>query len=229
MKRMQQMKAGAHAARSSRRTTIVVVAALVVCLAAAGGTLAWYSQKSSLANLFNKGVLDPSISEEFDPEAGLKKNVAVTIPENVSNVPAYVRAQVDIHWEDAQGNRMWDEPVAAGVSDAGAVDAFDYEITWANMSAGGQANSWIAASDGIYYWSSPVQPGGATDPLIVSLQEHVRHDDGRTLVATIAVQAIQSNPDRAFMESWAPHCGLSVGADGVLAAGAANPGKEGGR
>lgn len=209
-----------RSARFSRRPGVAALVVLAACLAAAGGTLAWYSQQSSLTNMFGKGELAPEIQENFDSAAGSKSDVAVAIPENTSNVPAYVRAQIDIYWEDAQGNRMWEAPVAAGISDAGAADTFDYEIVWANLTAGGQANSWIAASDGIYYWSSPVQPGGITDPLIVSLQEHVRHDDGRRLVATVSTQAIQAEPARAFDESWGPHCGLAVGANGVLSASA---------
>lgn len=229
MGRMQHSEGGKQDMRSAGRALIIAAAMVAICLIAAGGTLAWYSQKSSLTNLFGRGTLDPAVSEKFDPAAGLKSDVAVEIPENTSNVPAYVRAHVDIYWEDAQGNRMWDEPVAAGISDVGAADAFDYEIVWANMSAGGQANSWISGADGVYYWSSPVKPGASTAPLVVSLQENVRHDDGRKLVAAIAVQAIQANPDRAFMESWAPHCGLSVGDDGVLVTDATNPNGKGGR
>lgn len=204
-----------HFKKAGGRRVIGLCVAAALTFAAVGGSLAWYSQGSSLANMFRLGTADPDISEGFDPASGVKQNVAVEIPENGTNVASYVRAQVDIYWKDADGNRLWEEPVAKAAAGDAAVN-YDYEITWASAGSAGTANGWIEGPDGLYYWTSPVEPGGKTDALIQSCIEHRHYDDGRQLVVAISTQAIQAKPARAFDESWGVHCGLTVGEDGVL-------------
>lgn len=97
---------------------------------------------------------------------------------------------------------MWDEPVAGK----------DYVIEWdkvSNASTTNSARSWVVASDGFYYWTSPVAPMGETGVLIRSVDE--KKTDGKNLVVDISTQAIQSTPDDAVKEAW----GCKVN-DGVL-------------
>lgn len=207
---------GNHAANVApsrrHRKTIAAIAiiAVLACIATAGLTLAWYSGTSSILNPFTKGAVDVEINEQFDPATG-KNNVTVSIPSNTFAVDAYVRAHVDVYWQDAQGNRLWEEPVEKGSS-----ADFDYEIIWASFGSPGTANAWLSGADGHYYWSSPVAPGASTDPLIVSCTQNVRYTDGRVLVVDISTQAVQADPNTAFNESWGPHAGFQSGGDAVL-------------
>ena len=123
---------------------------------------------------------------------------------NTGTAPAYIRAAVDIYWQDGSGARLWDEPQADT----------DYEIAWSDQlpDASGTklASSWVKASDGFYYWTSPVAPSAETGVLIERVTE-LKVTQGRNLVVDVSTQAVQSVPDDAVHEAW--NCTVQ---DGVL-------------
>ena len=111
---------------------------------------------------------------------------------------------MDIYWQDGKGSRLWDEPQAGK----------DYEIAWSDglhdASATNSASTWVKASDGFYYWTSPVTPGGETGELINRVTE-LKATEDRNLVVDISTQAVQATPDEAVHDAW----GCTVN-DGVL-------------
>lgn len=181
----------------AKRKQILVLLTGVLLLAGVVGTFAWLSVTGVLVNEFGFGSVKPSVDETRDNN--VKSDVAV---KNSGSAPAYLRVAVDIYWQDKDGARLWDEPVAGK----------NYVIEWgkvANASATNSASSWVRSADGFYYWTSPVAPLGKTDALIKSVSE--KKADGKNLVVDISTQAIQSTPDDAVKEAW----GCSV-KNGVL-------------
>lgn len=181
----------------TKRKQIMVLLAGVLLLAGVAGSFAWLSVTGVLVNEFGFGSVKPSVDETLN--GNVKSDVAV---KNSGSAPAYLRVAVDIYWQDKDGARLWDEPVAGA----------DYAIEWGNVSnasASNSASSWVVASDGFYYWTSPVAPLGKTGVLIKSVSE--KKTDGKNLVVDISTQAIQSTPDDAVKEAW----GCTVN-DGVL-------------
>lgn len=190
----------------SRRSLVAMIVATALALAGIGGVIAWLTASNQVSNAFEVGKVDVTLNEEgptdgepFEEGDFVKKNVTVT---NNGNVPVYVRARVDIYWEDANGNQLWDAP-----------DLDDYTIDWGAAIDGSTVagSSWFEA-DGFYYWNSQVQPGASTDNLIDSFAPV----DGETsadkkLVCDIAIQSIQADPSRAVKEAW----GVTV-TDGIL-------------
>lgn len=182
----------------SKRKRIIALLVGVILLAGTVGTLAWLSVTGVLVNQFGIGSVTPSVQETLS--GNVKSNVKA---ENTGTAPAYIRAAVDIYWQDAtSGARLWEEPQAGT----------DYEIAWsvADASGANSASSWVKASDGFYYWTSPVAPNKETDVLIVSVAEF-KAIEGRNLVVDVSTQAVQSAPDEAVHEAW----GCTV-QDGVL-------------
>lgn len=174
----------------SKRKRIIALLVGVILLAGTAGTLAWLSVTGVLVNQFGIGSVTPSVQETRN--GNVKSDVKA---KNMGTAPAYIRAAVDIYWQDAtSGARLWDEPKGEA----------DYEIAWSDSlrdaSGANSASSWVKASDGFYYWTSPVAPGAETDVLIKSVTE--RKADGKNLVVDISTQAIQSTPDDAVKEAW---------------------------
>ena len=172
----------------TKRKQIVVLLAGVLLLAGVAGTFAWLSVTGVLVNEFGIGSVTPSVDETL--KNNVKSDVAIT---NKGTAPAYLRVAVDIYWQDQNGARLWEEPVAGT----------DYTIEWgavSDASATNSASSWVAASDGFYYWTSSVAPMGKTDVLIKRVSETKR--DGKNLVVDISTQAIQSTPDDAVNDAW---------------------------
>lgn len=181
----------------TKRKLITVLLAGVLLLAGAAGTFAWLSVTGVLVNEFGFGSVEPSVDETLDNN--VKSDVAV---KNSGSAPAYLRVAVDIYWQDQDGARLWDEPV----------EGTDYAIVWGDKvdaAATNSPSSWVLASDGFYYWTSPVAPLGKTGVLIKSVSE--KKADGKNLVVDISTQAIQSTPDDAVKEAW--DCAVN---DGVL-------------
>lgn len=183
----------------SKRKRIIALLVGVILLTGTAGTLAWLSVTGVLVNQFGIGSVTPSVQEKLD--GNVKSNVKA---ENMGTAPAYIRAAVDIYWQDGNGARMWEEPQAGK----------DYKIVWSDSlrdaSGANSASSWVKASDGFYYWTSPVAPNTETDVLIASVTE-LKATEGRNLVVDVSTQAVQSVPDEAVHEAW----GCTV-QDGVL-------------
>lgn len=181
----------------TKRKQIMALLAGILLFAGVAGTFAWLSVTGVLVNEFGFGSVTPSVDETRDNN--VKSDVAV---KNSGSAPAYLRVAVDIYWQDQHGARLWDEPVAGT----------DYTIEWGDKvdaAATNRPSSWVLASDGFYYWTSPVAPMGETGVLIKSVSE--KKKDGKNLVVDISTQAIQSTPDDAVKEAW----GCTVN-DGVL-------------
>ena len=175
----------------SKRKRIIALLVGVILLAGTAGTLAWLSVTGGLVNQFGIGSVTPSVQEKLD--GNVKSDVKA---KNTGTAPAYIRAAVDIYWQDAtSGARMWEEPQAGK----------DYKIVWRDslrdVSGANSASSWVKASDGFYYWTSPVAPNTETDVLIASVTE-LKATEGRNLVVDVSTQAVQSVPDDAVREAW---------------------------
>ena len=173
----------------SKRKRIIALLVGVILLAGTAGTLAWLSVTGVLVNQFGIGSVTPSVQETLN--GNVKSDVKA---QNTGTAPAYIRAAVDIYWQDAtSGARLWDEPKAGT----------DYEIAWsvADASGANSADNWVKASDGFYYWTSPVAPNTETDVRIASVTE-LKAIEGRNLVVDVSTQAVQSVPDDAVREAW---------------------------
>ena len=184
----------------SMRKRIIALLVGVILLAGTAGTLAWLSVTGVLVNQFGIGSVTPSVQETLS--GNVKSNVKA---ENTGTAPAYIRAAVDIYWQDAtSGARLWEEPQAGT----------DYKVEWSDSlpdaSGTNLASTWFKASDGFYYWTSPVAPSAETGVLIERVSE-LKVTQGRNLVVDVSTQAVQSVPDDAVHEAW----GCTV-QDGVL-------------
>lgn len=192
----------------SKRKRIIALLVGVILLAATAGTLAWLSVTGVLVNQFGIGSVTPSVQETLN--SNVKSDVKA---KNTGTAPAYIRAAVDIYWQDAtSGARLWKEPKAGT----------DYSIAWSDSlrdaSGANSASSWVKASDGFYYWTSPVAPNTETDVLIASVTE-LKTTEGRNLVVDVSAQAVQSVPGDAVHDAW--NCTVK---DGVLISPYANGG-----
>lgn len=176
----------------TKRKQIVALLVGVLLLAGVVGTFAWLSVTGVLVNEFGFGSVAPSVDET--PKDNVKRDVSV---KNTGSAPAYLRVAVDIYWQDQDGARLWDEPKEEPKGEA------DYEIAWsvADASGANSAYNWVKASDGFYYWTSPVAPGAETGVLINRVTE-LKATEGRNLVVDISTQAVQATPDEAVHDAW---------------------------
>lgn len=176
----------------SKRKRIIALLVGVILLAGTAGTLAWLSVTGVLVNQFGIGSVTPSVQETLNGK--VKSDVKA---KNTGTAPAYIRAAVDIYWQDQDGARLWDEPKEEPKDEA------DYEIAWsvADASGANSAYNWVKASDGFYYWTSPVAPGAETGVLINRVTE-LKATEGRNLVVDISTQAVQATPDEAVHDAW---------------------------
>lgn len=176
--------------RLPKRNIVVTVLAVVLGLSVVGGAIAWLVQSDSKVNAFDIGKVEVEINENFNDEHTVKKDVTVT---NKGSVPAYVRAQVNIYWIDANDNQIWETPVKDT----------DYTVDSPGIPAD---EGWAEGFDSFYYWKTPLKPGDTTKNLIneISQTEDQRkqYNDGRRLVVDIAVQSIQYEPADALKEAW---------------------------
>ena len=152
----------------TKRKQIMALLAGILLFAGVAGTFAWLSVTGVLVNEFGFGSVKPSVDETL--KDNVKSDVAIS---NKGTAPAYLRVAVDIYWQDQNGARLWDEPV----------EGTDYAVVWGDKvdaAATNSPSSWVLASDGFYYWTSPVAPMDKTGVLIKSVSE--TKTDGKNLV-----------------------------------------------
>lgn len=179
---------------SKRLTTkiTVIIAALVIIIATVGATVAYIVRKT------------PSVENEFEPIAvsclivdssgGTNKtDVAV---KNTSNVSVYLRATFIVNWVSTENGSIYP---------AMPKESVDYSIVFGS-------GKWQKASDGYYYYSSPIFAAGKTDVFISSFSEDSVAPEGYTLSVSILASAVQAEPKNVVTELW----GISVLDNGNL-------------
>lgn len=192
--------------KKRRKWSVGLVAVALAGLLAVGGTVAWLvNSTGTVTNTFVAGGVTTDIVEGFDGKA--KSDVKIT---NTGNIPAYVRAQVIINWQDAQGN------LYAGET---APDGSTYVETFVDFTK--EDCNWVeSASDGFYYYRKALDPEATTDVLVESIV--VKYPDGVNpedapyqLSVEILTEAIQAIPDGAFNDLWSTSSGLTA-SNGML-------------
>lgn len=169
--------------KNIKKSLVLLTAMVVLLCAVVGGTVAYLvTATDPVTNTFTPSSLETEIKEEF--EKNVKKNVTIT---NTGNVKAYIRAAVIVTWQNTDGT------VYGVVPKLGE----DYSYT-------GAESGWTGlASDGYYYYTSPVEPGAATSALIqfcMPLKAAPAAD--YTLHVEIISEAIQAEPTTAVQEAW---------------------------
>lgn len=146
-----------------------------------GSSLAWLMDDTlPVVNEFIPGKVSTSINENMN--GNTKSNVSFT---NTGNVPAYIRAKLVITWQDGSGNVYGQAPVQGS----------DYTMS-------GLGSGWDL-QNGYYYYTTVVQPGGATDVLFSSItQKGENPAAGYTLHVEVLAEAIQAEPSSAVSEAW---------------------------
>lgn len=180
-----------------KRTALVAACCVALAMLCLTGVYAWYSQQDSLTNTFIKGETAPVIEETFTQGSTAKENVHIAI--NDGCIDVWVRAQVSIQWQDADGNILWDEPIAGE----------DYSVEWGNIkdpnALSDATQTWVKGADGFYYWSVPLVAKNSdtnkTANLINEVKVLKKYDDGRQLVVDIAAQSLEAKVD-SFNDAW---------------------------
>lgn len=179
---------GKHEAASSRsvqkrirlngRLTAMVIATAMLLVLAIGGTVAWLSDKTgSITNTFLPSEVKVTVTEEFDGR--VKSNVNVR---NTGDIPAYVRVKLVTYRVNDAGQHIGGEAV---------IPDFTPGAGWEKYG-------------GYYYYTKPVEPGGAPAANLadsIELRAYADADGGKQVIEVMA-EAIQSMPAQAVGEAW---------------------------
>lgn len=159
------MAHGKHVAKKGNRRLwpAVLLVAVILLVASFGGVVAYLSTSA--------GPVTNDFTKQTDGNPALS-NYAVTIDKDLG-YSVYVRAIPVINWKDANGNVLGEAPLAGG----------DYTITM-------NATDWFEQG-GFWYYTKPVNPGGATTALISAIKVNAA-PEGYSLTVDMAAQIIQA-------------------------------------
>lgn len=146
-----------------------------------GSSLAWLMAGTKpIKNVFEPGNVPPTIVEQMN--GTVKNNVTV---KNTGNVDAYIRAKLVFTWQNKAGEVLGVAPTVG-----------DYTITWTKA-------GWEDGSDGFYYYTTPVAPGGSTGVLATNIEQVITNPaEGYTLHVEVLAESIQAEPSSAVKEAW---------------------------
>lgn len=158
-----------------KKSILLLTLVGVVLLGSVGGTLAYLTDKAGpLANIFNPSEVTSSVHEPGWTDGGIvKQNVQI---QNTGDIDANIRAAIVVTWK--LGNNTLPEVPVVGT---------DYSLEI--------GSSWnYNSTDGFYYYTETVSPGGYTKDLIVKCETLAKYDDDRVLCVEVIGSAIQQQP-----------------------------------
>ena len=162
---------GSHAGRTARSSALIIALALILVLAV-GGTVAYiFTQTGPVINTFTPTEAKITVDEETSNN----QKTSITVVNNSTGVPVYIRVALVANMIDEAGN----------VTDAASVPTFTL------------GDNWIVGNDGYYYYTEPVPVGGSTGNLLKSpmiLDENMQ--------VVVLADAIQAMPKQAVIDAW---------------------------
>jgi hypothetical protein len=171
---------------SGKKAVVLFVLTVVLVVAAVDTTLAFLAVRTdSIENRYPTPQIEVRIEENMITNAG--------------DMPVYVRAATVATWVSTTDEKtiLSEAPVVG--------EDYNYTLTY--------GEGWFKATDGFYYYSSPVDGGDSVEFLAGAT--HNNRIAGYELVITVVSAAIQATPAEAINESWPA---VSVTADGTLSA-----------
>lgn len=163
------------------RATVLLMAILMLIGVVAGSTVAYLIDRTGrVANTFEYAKVSCEITEDFDKTT--KSNVQVT---NTGTTDAYIRAAYVVNWLDKDNNIVASDPAG-----------YSYKLTE------NPDGKWTRASDGYFYYLSPVGPGESTEGSLLTCKVTYPENPEYTLSVEILATAVQSQPASAVTEAW---------------------------
>ena len=162
---------GSHAGRTAKSSALIIALALILVLAV-GGTVAYiFTQTDPVINTFTPTEAKITVDEETSNN----QKTSITVVNNSTGVPVYIRVALVANMIDGAGN----------VTGAADVPTFT------------RGDNWIVGNDGYYYYTEPVPVGGSTGNL---LQSPMTLDENMQVV--VLADAIQAMPKQAVIDAW---------------------------
>lgn len=166
------MYKGKHIANKAKlfeRSFVLLTSLILVVALGVGFTVAYLIDNTNeIQNTFTPADVPPEVTESFD--GYVKKNVKV---QNTGNISAYIRALINVTWQDEEGNIAPEVPV--------------YGVDY-TMSA--PEKGWVEHG-GYWYYTQPVAPTHSTSELIPEA-DWIKENGDYKLVIDIVSQTIQS-------------------------------------
>ena len=162
---------GSHAGRTAKSSALIIALALILVLAV-GGTVAYiFTQTDPVINTFTPTEAKITVDEETNSN----QKTSITVVNNSTGVPVYIRVALVANMIDGAGN----------VTGAASVPEFT------------PGDDWLEGSDGYYYYTKAVPVGGSTGNL---LEKAMTLDENMQVV--VLADAIQAMPKQAVIDAW---------------------------
>lgn len=176
---------------TKKKLLAAIVSTALLCGVGVGGTVAWLHDSAQVTNKFDLADVSGEISEDFEDGDDVKESI--TIKNNHSDVPVYIRVALSACW----------------------MDGSDIAPLAADLSLAPLPEGWAKGADGFYYYLSPVEvQGEITWDLWAQPTEanEEKAETGWEFRVDVSAQLIQAEPDDAVWEAW----GITVNDDGTL-------------
>lgn len=163
---------------TKKKLLAAIISTALVCGVGVGGTVAWLHDSAEVTNEFSLANVEGEISEEF-PDNKVKESI--TIKNDKSDIPVYVRVTLSACWMDGDD-----------------VAPLKAELDFV------ESDNWFEVG-GIYYYKKQVPAG---DSATWSLNAQPTDEnaemakEGWKFRVDVSAQMIQAEPDEAVESAW---------------------------
>lgn len=163
---------------NNKKRKMLLLSMLIILVMGVGATVAFlHTSTSDVENTFDPTQVSCDVNETFDNK--VKTNVSVT---NTSDIPAFIRAEVVVTWQDSEGNVYAEAPV----------EGTDYTMSYGGTEGTLTNSGWVEGADGFYYHTNPVAVGEDTAIFIAKCEPvDANTPEGYSLHVEVLASAIQ--------------------------------------
>lgn len=162
---------GSHARRTAKSSALIIALALILVLAV-GGTVAYiFTQTDPVINTFTPTEAKITVDEETSNN----QKTSITVVNNSTGVPVYIRVALVANMIDGAGNVT------------GAADVPEFT----------PGDDWLEGSDGYYYYTKAVPVDGSTGNLLKAPMEL-----SENMQVVVLADTIQAEPTTAVTQAW---------------------------
>lgn len=174
--------------------------AIITLVIVIGVTLAHFTSKDSVVNVFNTGSIEAIPEEKVEVGTTMKE----VLVRNTGDNECFVRVSITPRWVDENGN-PWAGDVSSNVVQLGfnndnIVIGPESEDNWT-------ADKWIKGKDEYYYYTSKLPVDAVTSDLLSKVEidlnkvDYPEDYDGKTLKVDVKVEAVQTT-QYAYRTVW---------------------------
>lgn len=195
--------------KNKKKLLLILITVIIVVIAMAGVTLAVFTSKDKVKNVFGVGKIKIEVEEEFPKDPPWNQTNPIKKEVNIKNITsnneALVRVNITPRWVDEVRGK---EVLFSGDTSDKVVELEICNIL-NDLTKQTLKGHWIYGNDGYYYYTQILKPQEKTEDILKSVKvnvnektvENPKEYENKILKVDVNAEGVQATVD-AYKDTW---------------------------